>query len=78
MSSLDMLFKNPILIGIYLVGMILISWQLTLFVFILLPFAGYIMGQVGKKLKRKSLEGQQQWGALMSQIEETLSVLRII
>ena len=78
MSSLDMLFKNPILIGIYLVGMILISWQLTLFVFILLPFAGYIMGQVGKKLKRKSLEGQQQWGALMSQIEETLSGLRII
>ncbi len=78
MSSLDMLFKNPILIGIYLVGMILISWQLTLFVFILLPFAGYVMGQVGKKLKRKSLEGQQQWGALMSQIEETLSGLRIV
>ena len=78
MSSLDMLFKNPILISIYLVGMILISWQLTLFVFILLPFAGYVMGQVGKKLKRRSLEGQQQWGALMSQIEETLGGLRII
>mgnify|MGYP002569860917 FL=1 len=78
MSSLDMLFKNPILICIYLVGMIIISWQLTLFVFILLPFAGYVMGQVGKKLKRKSLEGQQQWGALMSQIEETLSGLRIV
>lgn len=78
MSSLDMLFKNPILITIYLVGMILISWQLTLFVFILLPFAGYVMGQVGKKLKRRSLEGQQQWGALMSQIEETLGGLRII
>ena len=72
MSSLDMLFKNPILIVIYLVGMIVISWQLTLFVFILLPLAGYIMGQVGKKLKKKSLEAQQQWGALMSQIEETL------
>lgn len=78
MSSLDMLFKNPILISIYLIGMILISWQLTLFVFILLPFAGYLMGQVGKKLKRRSLEGQQQWGALMSQIEETLGGLRII
>ena len=78
MSSLDMLFKNPILISIYLIGMILISWQLTLFVFILLPFAGYVMGQVGKKLKRRSLEGQQQWGALMSQIEETLGGLRII
>lgn len=78
MSSLDMLFKNPILIVIYLVGMIVISWQLTLFVFILLPLAGYIMGQVGKKLKKKSLEAQQQWGALMSQLEETLGGLRII
>lgn len=78
MSSLDMLFKNPILIVIYLTGMIVISWQLTLFVLILLPVAGYLMGQVGKKLKRKSLEGQQQWGFLMSQIEETLSGLRII
>lgn len=78
MSSLDMLFKNPILILIYLVGMIAISWQLTLFVLILLPIAGYVMGQVGKKLKRKSFEGQQQWGLLMSQIEETLSGLRII
>ena len=78
MSSLDMLFKNPILILIYLTGMIAISWQLTLFVLILLPVAGYVMGQVGKKLKRKSLEGQQQWGFLMSQIEETLSGLRII
>lgn len=78
MSSLDMLFKNPILILIYLAGMIMISWQLTLFVLILLPLAGYVMGQVGKKLKRKSLEGQQQWGLLMSQIEETLGGLRII
>ena len=78
MSSLDMLFKNPILILIYLIGMIAISWQLTLFVFILLPIAGYAMGQVGKKLKRKSFEGQQQWGYLMSQIEETLGGLRVI
>ncbi|MDO4756417.1 MAG: ABC transporter ATP-binding protein, partial [Parabacteroides sp.] len=58
--------------------MIAISWQLTIFVFILLPVAGYVMGQVGKKLKRKSFEGQQQWGYLMSQIEETLGGLRII
>lgn len=78
MSSLDMLFKNPILIIIYLTGMIAISWQLTLFVLILLPIAGYVMGQVGKKLKRKSFEGQQKWGLLMSQIEETLGGLRII
>ncbi|MDR1880229.1 MAG: ABC transporter ATP-binding protein/permease [Tannerellaceae bacterium] len=78
MSSLDMLFKNPIMILIYLVGMFIISWQLTLFVMILLPVAGYIMGQVGKKLKRRSLLGQGQWGYLMSQIEETLSGLRVI
>ncbi|MDR0833005.1 MAG: ABC transporter ATP-binding protein/permease [Candidatus Symbiothrix sp.] len=78
MSSLDMLFKDPIYIILYLMGMLLISWQLTLFVFVMLPIAGYIMGQIGKKLKRKSFEGQQQWGGLMSQIEETLGGLRII
>ena len=78
MSSLDMLFKNPILIIIYLTGMLILSWQLTLFVLVMLPVAGYIMGQVGKKLKKKSVLGQQQWGGLMAQIEETLSGLRII
>lgn len=78
MSSLDMLFKNPIMIIIYLAGMLIISWELTIFVLILLPVAGYLMGQVGKKLKRKSFEGQEQWGILMSQIEETLGGLRII
>jgi ATP-binding cassette subfamily B protein/subfamily B ATP-binding cassette protein MsbA len=78
MSSLEMLFKNPILISIYLAGMIIISWQLTLFVLILLPLAGYVMGVVGRTLKRKSLAGQEMWGGLMSQIEETLGGLRII
>jgi ATP-binding cassette subfamily B protein/subfamily B ATP-binding cassette protein MsbA len=78
MSSLDMLLKNPVLIVIYLVGMFVISWQLTLFVLVMLPVAGYIMGQVGKKLKRQSVEGQRQWGYLMSQVEETLGGLRII
>ncbi|GAP71251.1 ABC transporter ATP-binding protein [Candidatus Symbiothrix dinenymphae] len=78
MSSLDMLFKNPIYIILYLLGMFLISWQLTLFVIVMLPIAGYIMGQVGKNLKRSSADGQRQWGNLMSQIEETLSGLRII
>jgi len=78
MSSLDMLFKNPILILIYLIGMFVLSWQLSVFVLLMLPISGYIMGQVGKKLKRKSVIGQQQWGGLMSQIEETLSGLRII
>jgi ATP-binding cassette subfamily B protein/subfamily B ATP-binding cassette protein MsbA len=78
MSSLDMLFKNPILIIIYLATMLFISWQLTLFVLVLLPVAGYFMGLIGKQLKKSSALGQQQWGYLMSQIEETLSGLRII
>jgi ATP-binding cassette subfamily B protein/subfamily B ATP-binding cassette protein MsbA len=78
MSSLDMLFKNPILILIYLLGMFIVSWQLTLFVLVMLPLAGYIMGWVGKSLKKQSALGQQQWGSLMSQVEETLSGLRII
>lgn len=78
MASLDMFFKNPILIIVFLGTMIFISWQLTVFVLILLPIAGYIMGKVGKKLKRKSLEGQNQWGVLMSNIEECLGGLRVI
>ena len=78
MASLDMMFKNPIMIIIYLGTMFAISWQLTIFVLILLPVAGFVMGQIGKKLKRTSLEAQQQWGGLMSQIEETLGGLRII
>jgi ATP-binding cassette subfamily B protein/subfamily B ATP-binding cassette protein MsbA len=73
-----MLYKNPILIIIYLTGMLIISWQLTLFVFVMLPIAGYVMGRIGKKLKKRSTLGQEQWGSLMSQIEETLSGLRII
>ncbi|MCM1297210.1 MAG: ABC transporter ATP-binding protein, partial [Muribaculaceae bacterium] len=78
MASLDMMFKNPIMIIVCLVTMIFISWQLTLFVLILLPLAGMAMGRIGKKLKRKSLEGQNQWGVLMSNIEECLGGLRII
>jgi len=78
MSSLDMLFKNPIMILVYVIGMFIISWQLSIFVLILLPIAGYIMGQIGKKLKKSSFLGQQQWGVLISQVEETLSGLRII
>ncbi|MCM1521607.1 MAG: ABC transporter ATP-binding protein/permease [Muribaculaceae bacterium] len=78
MASLDMLFKNPVMIIVCLGMMIVISWKLTLFVLILLPVAGTVMGRVGKKLKRKSLTGQEQWGTLMSLIEETLGGLRII
>ncbi len=78
MSSLDMMFKNPIMIVVCLGMMIAVSWQLTIFVLILLPLAGLIMGKIGKRLKRVSLEGQVQWGVLLSTIEETLGGLRII
>ncbi|MCI5981088.1 ABC transporter ATP-binding protein [Sodaliphilus pleomorphus] len=78
MASLDMMFKNPIMIIVCLGMMIALSWQLTLFVLVLLPLAGTIMGRVGKMLKRKSLNVQNQWGVLLSNIEETIGGLRII
>ena len=78
MASLDMLFKNPVMIIACLVMMIVVSWELTLFVLVLLPIAGYLMGKVGSRLKRKSLEAQQQWGQILSTTEETLGGLRII
>jgi ATP-binding cassette subfamily B protein/subfamily B ATP-binding cassette protein MsbA len=78
MTSMDMMIKNPILIVMYVTCMFVISWQLTLFVLILLPVSGYIMGEIGKKLKSTSALAQQQWGELMAQIEETLGGLRII
>lgn len=78
MASLDMLFKNPVMIIVCLSTMIFISWQLTLFVLILLPLAGLMMGEVGKRLKRKSFEAQEKWGVIMSFIEETLGGLRIV
>jgi ABC-type multidrug transport system fused ATPase/permease subunit len=77
-SSLDMVFKNPILIFVYVFTLFAISWELTLFVMVLLPCSGYLIGLVGKKLKAKSLLGQQQMGQMLSQIEETLGGLRII
>ncbi len=78
MQSIDLMFKNPLMIIACLGMMIAISWQLTLFVLILLPLAGWIMGTVGRKLKATSMETQNQWGAIMSNIEETLGGLRVI
>jgi ABC-type multidrug transport system fused ATPase/permease subunit len=78
MSSLDMTFKNFIMMVIYFTAMLIISWELTLFVLILLPIAGFLLGRVSKQLKKPSREGQAQWGELLSQIEETLTGLRII
>ena len=77
-SSLDMLLKNPILILLYFSTLIVTSWQLTLFTVLVLPGMGWLMGKVGKKLKRRSLEAQGKWSDTMSQLEETLGGLRII
>ena len=78
MSSLDMLFKNPILILFYFITLICISWQLTLFTILFVPPFGWFMGIVGKKLKAKSTEAQALWSDTMSMVEETLGGLRII
>ena len=78
MSSLDMLFKNPILIIFYFVTLLIVSWQLTLFTLIFVPLMGWVMGFVGRKLKQRSLKAQAMWSDTMSQVEETLGGLRII
>lgn len=78
MASIDMLFKNPILIVSYFVAMLVISWQLTLFTIVFVPVFGWFMGLVGRKLKQKSIKAQALWSDTMSQVEETLGGLRII
>ena len=78
MASLDMLFKNPILIISYFAALIFISWQLTVFTLLFVPVFGWMMGLVGRKLKRKSIEAQTLWSDTMSIVEETLGGLRII
>lgn len=77
-SSLDMLLKNPILIVSYFTTLLIISWQLTLFTILVLPTMGWLMGKIGRKLKRQSLEAQGKWSETMSQLEETLGGLRVI
>ncbi|HJX71040.1 MAG TPA: ABC transporter ATP-binding protein [Bacteroidales bacterium] len=78
MHSLEMLFKNPVVIMVSIVTMILMSWQLTLFVFLLFPVAGIIIGRIGRSLRKSSLAGQNKMGEILTTIEETLSGLRII
>lgn len=78
MSSLDMLFKNPILIIIYFTTLVTISWQLTLFTIIFVPIFGWFMGFIGRKLKQNSIMAQALWSDTMSRVEETLGGLRII
>lgn len=78
MSSLDMLFKNPVLIIAYLATLLFISWQLTVFTLLIVPVMGWLMGYVGRKLKQRSITAQALWSDTMSQVEETLGGLRII
>lgn len=78
MSSLDMLFKNPILIVFYFSTLLFISWQLTLFTLVIVPVMGWFMGFVGRKLKAKSIKAQAMWSDTMSLVEETLGGLRIV
>lgn len=78
MSSIELLSKNPIMIVIYFCILLVLSWQLTLFVLVVLPFAGYLMGKVGKSLKKSSVVAQDESGQLLSMIEETLGGLRVI
>ena len=78
MSSLDMLFKNPVLIVAYFSTLLIISWQLTLFTLVFVPVMGWFMGMVGRKLKQNSIKAQSLWSDTMSQVEETLGGLRII
>jgi len=78
MSSLEMLFKNPVLIVAYFATLIFISWQLTLFTLVIVPIMGWFMGLVGRRLKAQSVKAQALWSDTMSQVEETLGGLRII
>ncbi|MCR5077592.1 MAG: ABC transporter ATP-binding protein/permease [Prevotella sp.] len=78
MASIDMLFKNPVLIVIYFTTLLIISWQLTLFTLLFVPIFGWFMGYVGRKLKQNSVTAQALWSDTMSQVEETLGGLRII
>lgn len=78
MASIDMLFKNPILIIAYFSTLLIISWELTLFTIVFVPIFGWLMGIVGRKLKQNSIKAQSLWSDTMSQVEETLGGLRII
>ena len=78
MNSLEMLIKNPVLILVSLVIMIYMSWSLTLFVLVMLPFAGLLTGRIGKGLKKPSRKAQDKMGEILSTIDESLSGLTII
>tara|TARA_B110000046_G_scaffold92125_1_gene100148 strand:+ start:895 stop:2712 length:1818 start_codon:yes stop_codon:yes gene_type:complete len=78
MGALEALFKQPILIAAYLVSLLAISWQLTLFVLVVLPLAGLIIGRIGKSLKKTAKKGQNELGQVVSAVEETVGGIRIV
>lgn len=78
MSALDILFKNPIMIFVYLVTLFVVSWQLTLFVILLMPVAVFLIGRIGRSLKRASKKGQEQNAEILSSVDETLLGLRVV
>ena len=78
MSALDILFKDPIMITVYLITLLLVSWQLTLFVLVLMPVAVFLIGRIGRSLKRASTKGQEQNAEILSSIDETLLGLRVV
>ena len=78
MSALDILFKDPITILVYLITLLVISWQMTLFVLLLMPVAVFFIGRLGRTLKRASTKGQEQNAEILSSIDETLLGLRVV
>ncbi len=78
LSSLEMMFRDPVTIISYLVTLFVLDYELTLMVIVLLPISGLLIGQIGKSLKRTSAKGQIKMGELLSTIEETISGLRNI
>lgn len=78
MSALDILFKDPVMIIIYLITLLVVSWQLTLFVLLLMPVAIFLIGRIGRSLKRASTKGQEQNAEILSSIDETLLGLRVV
>lgn len=78
MSALDILFKNPVMILVYLITLLCISWQLTLFVLLLMPIAVFFIGRIGRSLKKASSKGQEQNAEILSSVDETLLGLRVV
>ena len=78
MGALEALFRQSVMIVVFLVSLLIISWQLTLFVLVVLPISGFLIGKISKSLKRTAKKGQEELGQVVSNLEETVSGIRII